>query len=211
MSDSETKSLSLDAPEVMTYRDGFNNLVWIIKVLALGIFVMTAVLFYYISSVLPQDRYAALTGVDGETVVRMVGLRQPNITNEALLSWAVQAAADVMTFGFHDIDQRFAQSRTYFSDEGWRSFSEALSKSFFLKTMMESQQITTAIPRGPPELVHAGLYKGQFTWIVSVPLLMTIRAGSVAKHERMVIRMFIVRMPTQNNPMGIGINTWRGG
>lgn len=210
MSDKETTSLGLDSPEVISYRDGFNNLIWVIKILAVGIFVMTGVLFYYISSVLPQDRYAALTGVDGGTVVRMVGLRQPNITTEALLSWAVQAASDVMTFGFNDVDKRFAESRKYFSEEGWRSFSEALAPSQLLKTMMEAQQITTAIPRGTPKLIHAGLYKGQFTWIVDVPLLMTTRAGSVSKQSRMSIRMFIVRMPTQNNPMGIGINTWRG-
>lgn len=211
MSDKETNFLDLNSPEVIAYRDGFYNLVWIIQILAVGIFVMMAVLFYHISSVVPQDRYAALTGVDGKTVVPMVGLRQPNITNEALLLWAVQAATDVMTFGFSDIDTRFGESRTYFTDEGWRSFSEAFSNSSLLRTLVSSQQIITAIPRSPPELVYKGLYKGQYTWIVSVPLLMTIRAGAAAKHQRIVIRLFIVRMPTQNNPMGIGINTWRGG
>lgn len=209
MSDEETKSLALDSPEVITYRDGFYNLLWVIKVLAIGIFVMMAVLFYYITSVLPQDRYSALTGVNGDTVVPMVGLRQPNITQEALMLWAVQAASDVMTFGFNDIDKRFTQSRTYFTEDGWASFSEALGKSILLKALMESQQIVAAIPSAPPEMIFEGLFKGHYTWIVDVPLLMTIRAGAASKRDRNTVRIHIIRMPTQNNPMGIGINTWR--
>ncbi len=196
-------------PEAISYREGFYNLVWIVKALALGILVMTAVLFYYVSSVVPQDRYAALTGVDGTTKMPMVGMSTPNVTNDALMAWATQAATDVMTFGFHDIDKQFARTRTYFTDDGWKSFSEAFAKSAFLKTVMESQQIVTAIPRGTPEVVHIGLYKGKYQWILNVPMLMTIRAGSRAQQERTTVRMFIVRMPTQNNPMGIGINTWR--
>jgi len=200
---------ALNASEAVSYREGFYNLVWIVKILTLGILVLTAVLAYYISSVLPQDRYAALTGVDGERVLPMVAMREPNVTNDALMSWAMQAATDIMTFGFHDVDAQFAKSRTYFTDEGWKSFSEAFGKSSFLKNVLTSQQIVTAIPRGTPEVIHIGLYKGKYQWVLDVPMLMTIRAGAMARQEKTAVRMFIVRMPTQNNPMGIGINTWR--
>lgn len=209
MADTQIKSPALNAPETISYRDGFNNLVWVVKILSLGILVMTAVLFYYINNVLPRDRFYALTGVDGATKMPMVAMLTPNVTNEALMSWAMLAATDVMTFGFHDIDEMFSKSRTYFTDEGWRSFGEAFGKSLFLKNVLSSQQIVTAVPRGTPKVVHIGLYKGEYQWVLDVPMLMTIRAGPKARQERTNVRMFIVRMPTQNNPMGIGINTWR--
>ena len=70
-------------PEAISYREGFYNLVWIVKALALGILVMTAVLFYYVSSVVPQDRYAALTGVDGTTKMPMVGMSISRVMRSA--------------------------------------------------------------------------------------------------------------------------------
>lgn len=200
---------SIHAPEVTSYRDGFNNLVWVVKFLSLGIFVLTGILIYYITSVVPRDRYYALTGVDGRTKLPMVAMPTPNATNEAILSWAANAATDVMTFGFHDIDDSFSESRTYFTDEGWRSFGEAFGNSSFLQSVLKFQQIVTAVPRDTPKIIHIGLYNGQYQWILDVPMLMTIRAGGNTRQERTVVRMFIVRMPTQNNPMGIGINTWR--
>lgn len=205
----QENTTTLNAPEVTSYRDGFRNLVWVVKILSLGILVMTAVLFYYISSVVPRDRYYALTGVDGRTKLPMVALPTPNATNAAILSWAANAATDVMTFGFHDVDEAFSKSRTYFTDEGWRSFGEAFGGSSFLRNVLESQQIVTAVPRDTPKIIHIGLYKGQYQWVLDVPMLMTIRAGSRTKQQKTNVRMFIVRMPTQNNPMGIGINTWR--
>lgn len=209
MTEVQSKVTALNAPETVSYREGFYNLVWIVKTLTLGILVLTAVLAYYISSVKPQDRYAALTGVDGEKALPMVAMSAPNVTNDALMSWAMQAATDVMTFGFHDVDAQFTKSRSYFTDEGWQSFSEAFGQSTFLKNVLTAQQIVTAIPRGTPKVIHIGLYKGKYQWILDVPMLMTIRAGARAHQERTKVRMFIVRMPTQNNPMGIGINTWR--
>ena len=209
MADIAQKTSAVNAPEVIAYREGFYNLVWVVKILAFIITVLTAVLFYYVSNVLPEDRYYALTGVDGEVKMPMVAMPTPNVTNDALLAWAMQAATDVMTFGFHDMDERFAKSRQYFSDEGWLSFGVAFAKSAFYDNVVKSQQIVTAIPRGTPEILYSGLYKGQFQWILDVPMLMTIRAGGKQRVERTSVRMYIVRMPTQNNPMGIGINTWR--
>lgn len=209
MAETQVKASTLSEPETIAYREGFNNLVWVVKILSLGIIVMTVVLFYYVYSVLPHDRYYALTGVDGKTKLPMVAMRTPNVTNEALMAWATQAATDVMTFGFHDIDEMFSKSRTYFTDEGWRSFGEAFGDSAFLRNVISSQQIVTAVPRDTPKIVHIGLYKGKYQWVLDVPMLMTIRAGARARQERTNVRMFIVRMPTQNNPMGIGINTWR--
>lgn len=209
MAETQPNTPALSAPETVSYREGFNNLVWVVKILSLGIAVMTVVLFYYINSVLPRDRFYALTGVDGTTKMPMVAMSTPNVTNDALMAWAALAATDIMTFGFHDIDEMFSKSRTYFTDEGWLSFGEAFGKSVFLRNVLTSQQIVTAVPRGSPKVVHIGFYKGQYQWVLDVPMLMTIRAGAKAKQERTNVRMFIVRMPTQNNPMGIGINTWR--
>lgn len=209
MTDTARKASSMDVREMVSYREGFYNLVWVVKLMSLAIIILTVVLFYNISNVLPQDRYYALTGVDGRTQMPMVAMPTPNVTNEALLAWAMQAATDVMTFGFHDMDDRFAKSRTYFTDEGWQSFGMAFAKSSLYKNVISLQQIVTAIPRGTPKIVHIGLYKGTYHWILDVPMLMTIRAGGKQAVERTSVRMFIIRMPTQNNPMGIGINTWR--
>lgn len=207
MSQTTAPTSVLADTETIAYRDGFKNLLRIVFVLGLFIFVLLGVVFYYVSSVLPQDRYWAVT-IEGESMP-MVDLGDPNVNNASLLAWASRAASDIMTFGFNDIAERFAHSRNYFSQEGWESFSEAMAKSGLLRNITTVQQIVTSIPRDVPVLIGATMRKGKYTWVVDVPLVMTIRAGSASASQLVSVRMYIVKMPTTQNPTGIGIQTWQ--
>jgi intracellular multiplication protein IcmL len=201
------QSSGVQDTETIAYRDGFKNMLRIVFMMGIVIFGLMGVVFYYISSVLPQDRYWAVT-IEGESMP-MVDLGDPNVNNASLLAWASRAASDIMTFGFNDIGDRFAHSRTYFSQEGWDSFSEAMAKSGLLRNVTAVQQIVTSIPRDVPVLAGAMMRKGKYTWIVDVPLVMTIRAGSASASQIASVRMYIVKMPTTQNPTGVGIQTWQ--
>lgn len=198
------KSFVLD--DMSSYRDGFNNLMMLIKVLGVVMVLGTGFVYYYISTFIPQDSYYAES--PGGAKRRMVGLPLPNINRDAILRWASAATTEVMTFGFHDIDERMTRARRLFSDEGWRSFSEALGKARMLKAMISQQHIMTAIPVSPPQILAEGIFNGDYSWIIEVPTILTVRAGSETRTLRSRLRLIIIRLPTAANPMGIGIKTF---
>lgn len=189
-----------------SYRQGFTKLVRIIQVQALAIVMLVGVLHHYVSEVIPQDRYFAETATGGK--MQIVGLMDPNVNTQALLFWAQQAAVDVMTFGFNDVDQRFTYSQKYFTPGGWAAFAGQLSQSKMLANVMAYQQFITAIPRSPAQMMAWGWKNGKYVWTVQVPIVMTIRAGNNRTPNNMTIVMTIVKLPTAENPRGIAIDSW---
>ncbi len=192
--------------DMSSYRDGFRNLMIMVKLLGLLMVAGTGFVYYYISNFIPQDSYYAVS--PGGSQRRLVGLPLPNVNRDAILRWAAAATTEVMTFGFHDIDERMARARRLFSDAGWISFSQALSRARMLKAMLAQQHIMTAIPTAPPSLLGEGIFDGDYSWIIEVPTILTVRAGSETRIIRTRLRLVIVRLPTASNPMGIGIKTF---
>ena len=103
------------------------------------------------------DHYLAET-ID-EKVAPLASLPLPNMGRMAVSDWAANAASQIMTFGFNDIDARFAQSRKDFTDEGWKTFRKAIIQTKLINDMADAQQIVTSVPSGPPDLKKEGVDK----------------------------------------------------
>lgn len=189
-----------------SYREGFKNVLRLVVFESLAIVVLLGIVFYRVNDVRPQDRYFA-ENADG-SVRRMVGLAQPNMSQDAIVTWAGAATSRIMTFGFDDIDASMAAAKKDFTPEGWKSFSEKLKNSSLLRALMANQQLLTSVPLQTPTLVSEGLWNGQYTWMVNVNLVMTTRAGPLEVVNRAAVRLIIVKMPTADNPMGIGIKAF---
>lgn len=202
--------------ESETYREGFRNLWLVINAQAAVILGLACVLLYMIAEYKPEDGYYAVTAqyemaADGtmqEKRMRMVGLAEPYINQQKLMLWAGQAATEVMTFGFSDVNEKFSESRKLFTVRGWDTFSAAFTASDLLKNVLNQRQVITAAPSGEPTMVSEGVKEGVYTWVIEVPLLLTVRAGDSKQTEMKKVRMWIIRMPTTEKPDGIGIDFW---
>lgn len=192
--------------KIVSYRDGYKNMFRIAMALVLVIMALTGAVYYRVSEVLPQDRYFAETA-SGQRA-RMVALPEPYINSALLTDWAAQAATEILTFGFNDIDARFSLSRRYFSPEGWDSFRTSMASGSLLKNVTAYQQVITSIPAAPPSILAQGRNAGKSGWLIEVPIVMSVRAPGVERMMRIVVHMFVVRLPTTVNPAGIGIFTW---
>jgi intracellular multiplication protein IcmL len=201
------------APDVITpeedlyaYRDGFKYLLWFVKLESLAIVLATGIVLYVFMNYQPQDTYFAI-GVQGNQE-RLLDVKEPNVNRAALLAWVAAAATQSTTFGFTDYQDTFAKAQKNFSPNGWKSYQEALTRSGLLQNVVKYQQILSSIPISPPMVQAEGLLEGEYRWIVSVVLVQTTRAGNKRATRYVPITMILVKMPTRDNPMGVGINTW---
>jgi len=196
--------------DMTSYREGFKNLVRLVIFEGVVALFLTCIVLYYVSYVLPQDSYYAVSGLANGAELKkpMIGLASPNISRDAILRWSAASATEVMTFGFDDLDTRMTRARRLFTPEGWTSFEAALKKTALVKVMVDNQQLLSTIPAASPTVLMEGLMQGKYTWVVEMPSILTLRAGDKKSTAMLRIRMIIVKMPTEQNPMGIGIKTW---
>lgn len=169
--------------------------------------VLIAGLYYLIQQGRPPDRYFAMTA-EGRRM-SLFALSEPAINQAAILEWTTQGAVQIMTFGFHDMNQRFLESKRLFTDKGWESFTKAMVTSGIFASVKNQQQMITAIPNGDPIILYEGIREdGGYAWDIQVPLLLTARAGARKKTAPSRAIVTVRKVPTRENPNGLAIQKW---
>lgn len=189
-----------------TYRSGVRFLRILVLLQACIVIFLLGVLIYNLQYGEPQDGYYAVSSKSNPR--RLIGLQTPYLNRTAVETWAATAVTSVMTFGFNDIEEKFAENRKFFTVDGWRSFNTAMDAGGFRDIIINNQQIVTSIVMSTPVIVWYGNNMGRFVWIVQAPIAMTIRAGGKSVTRNVTVRLTLVRLPTAENPMGIGIDNW---
>lgn len=188
------------------YRDSYRAMQRIAFFQSLIIIALIAAHFFVIKVHQPENRYFATT--DDGRLVPMVPLREPNLSSPALLSWVAQAATEIMTFGFHDYENRLQESSRYFTTRGWDSFSTALGNSRIIEKIKDSQQVVTAAPRSAPIILQERIVNDRYEWIVQLPMKLTFQSGSKIETRDWLVTINVVRVPQLGNPNGLGIQQW---
>lgn len=188
------------------YRDRYRILTKIALFEAVAIVGLIVCLISFIMTMAPQTYYFATTE-DGRQVP-MVPLNQPNLSKPALLSWATQAATEVMTFGFNDYKRRLQEASRHFTRAGWLSFTRALQKADLVTAVTQNRQAISAAPRSAPVLLSEGPINGRYQWEVQLPMLIKTSFGQGSKSDSWDLRLIIVRVPTLESPNGVGIEQW---
>ncbi len=188
------------------YKDGYRALLKLALLQGAIIVFLIMAIFFVIHKNQPENRYFATTE-DGR-LVPMVPLNQANLSAPALMSWAAQAATEVMTFGFNDYRRRLQESSRNFTRRGWESFTLALERARIIEMVEANQQVVTAAPRGAPILQSEGLVNGRYQWTVQIPMIVTYQSGSKTRSDQLLVTIVVVRTPRLESPNGVGIEQW---
>lgn len=188
------------------YRDGYQTLLRIAVIEGIAIAALVIALIVTIAVTDPQDRFFATT--DDGRILELVPLNQPNLSDDAVITWASEAAVRVMTFGFHDYRRRLQDASSAFTRGGWASFTDALDKSGVLEAVEANRQVLTAVPQQAPVIIEKGDNGGVYRWVVQFPMIVTYQSGNVTQTERSMVTLVIERISTLETPKGIGIDQW---
>jgi intracellular multiplication protein IcmL len=188
------------------YRNGARILIRIVMFQAFVLVVLSILLAFYLDTRQSRDHFFAETG--DNKIMQMVSLPLPNMGRAALSDWVANATSEILTFGFNDIDEKFAQSQRDFTPDGWKAFRKAVIISPLISDMLATQQILTTVPEYPPALKSEGMVDGVYSWTFEVPVLLTFRAGSDKRTRSKVVHVVVQKVPTADNPNAVGISEW---
>ncbi len=191
--------------ENVGYREGLKVMSLIVNIQVVVIMLLSIALYFYISETggRHDNFFAANVSASPKQIV---GLNRPNTSRTTLSNWVSKAMVEIMTFGFNDIDERFAISMENFTPEGWLSFRDAIIKSGLVNTVIENQQLITAAPVDLPVLAKEGIIKGVYSWVFNTNILITFRAGNTKSNAFRRVMVTLQKMPTADNPYGVGIS-----
>jgi len=143
-------------------------------------------------------------------VASLTGLTAPNMTNQAVLSWSINAVTEIMTIGFGDFETKLNRQRLRFTPEGWDSFRRGFLKQDIAATFKRNQLVLTTVPSNVPVILSQGRNPDNvYEWKIQLPVIMTYTTNNnMTSRQHSIVTLTIVRVSTTHNPDGIAIKTW---
>ncbi|MDX2027376.1 MAG: DotI/IcmL/TraM family protein [Alphaproteobacteria bacterium] len=186
----------------------WNRSVRLIMTQAVVIGALGAALIFSVPLFQPIYSYQAIT--PDRKAQSLLALSMPNLTNQAVLSWATNTITELMTFGFGNYQSHLKIQRPRFTTEGWTGFSKAFDTLGIGQAFLERRLVLTTVPANTAVITKQGETKeGLYEWTIQMPIIMTYATNNnVTRKERSVIELTLTRIPVSQNPSGLGIKTW---
>jgi len=186
----------------------YKRLVGLVKTQAIIIGVLVCVIILGAPVAQTVYKYHAIN--PHRDVRNLVPLTGPNLTNEAVLSWATNSTVEILTLGFGDFDRQILSQYYRFTPEGWGSFTKAI-RDLDLRTTFKSRQLVlTTVPRDTAVITAQGENADQdYEWHIELPVIMTYMTNNnVSQKQKALIKLTLVRVEANKNSAGIGIKEW---
>lgn len=177
----------------------------VIIALIVSIFIMLgmviAVLYQVSHKPLPQFNGLALNG----KTLPLTSFDEPNYQPATLLRWASKAAVAAYTFDFVNYNKEIAGARPYFTPVGWVDYQDSVSS--LISDIAQKQLFVNGVVSGPPIIANEGdIGRNKYGWRVQLPFLVTYQSSEKTSRQDFIVLMTIMKVPTNENPTGIGID-----
>jgi intracellular multiplication protein IcmL len=184
------------------YRERFNTLIYILMGEIVALLLMAMLILYQVSHrALPV--FSAVT--PGKQQMELIASTEPNLLAATLIRWASKAAVAAYTFDFVNYQKQIALARPYFTPTGWEDYQASISS--LIATITQNQLFVNGVVSGTPVISNQGELPGRgYTWRVQIPFLVTYQSAEITSKASYMVMITIVRVPTTENPTGIGID-----
>lgn len=142
----------------------------------------------------------------GQTI-ELPSYNEPNYMPQTIITWASKAAVAAYTFNFANYNKTIPLARPYFTDGGWQAYQRAISG--VIAGVVKAQLIVQGVVAGAPVISNQGDLTGHgYSWRVQIPFLVTYLSAGESKSKNYYVIMLVVKVPTNINPQGIGIDSF---
>lgn len=151
----------------------------------------------------PAPRYFPIS-INGR-ILPLYPLNQPNQTDDAVMSWATEAAIAAFSYSYVNYREELQASSGFFTGEGWKAFLQALADSNNLEAVKEKRFVVSARVVGIPKVLDKGFLGERYTWRLQIPLQVTYQNADEYTQQYSLVTLLVTRESTLNAPRGIGI------
>jgi intracellular multiplication protein IcmL len=186
------------------YRDGFRKILLSFGIVSIAI-VATIVAIIYL--LLSKPAPIVFNTYDNFRVVPAVPVNQVYISDADLRQWVSNVLQSVFVFDFYHYSDQFKSYRQYFTDTGWKIYSDFLNNFVVQDRVIEAKAFVHSAAENAPQILEKGpLPDGRFAWWVQMKLKINYTSPNKNfPNLNPVIRVLVVRVPTIHNLTGVAI------
>lgn len=184
------------------YRRHYDKVLMGIMVLIVLLVVGLSIILYQITS-RPLPTFVAVQANGNK--MQLISYDEPNLLPDTILRWASKAATTAYTFNFVNYNKQIAEARPYFTEAGWQDYLRSVNS--LINTIIQNQLFVNGVVSGTPVISNEGpLPDKGYSWRVQIPFLVTYQSANITTKRNFYVTITIVRVPTSQNPQGIGID-----
>lgn len=132
-------------------------------------------------------------------------LDQPHRSVGELTDWISNIAADALVFTPNHSGDKIKKIRPYFSDNGFASYVDFLTKQGLYQSIQNQTLSLSSIVNTTPLMLGQGASAGRYAWVFEVPVVMTTGTNS----KEVTLRIQFGRANGAPEPDGIVIENWQ--
>lgn len=184
------------------YRNYFQALVVLLIIVIFVILAMVFVVLYQIYN-RPLPEFSAVTQSNQKMI--LTSFDEPNLLPSTLIRWGSKGAVASYTFDFVNYKAQMVEAALYFTAAGWADYQASLSS--LIDQIVQKQLFVNGVVSGDPVISNQGPLPGRgYVWRLQIPFLVTYQTAEAIKKQRFLVIMTIVRIPTNIDPTGIGVD-----
>lgn len=184
------------------YRDHYHHVIMALMVIIVLMMILVGIVLHQMFN-RPLPVFNAVQADGQQMVLRPYD--EPNLLPETILRWASKAATAAYTFNFVNYNQQIAIARPYFTADGWQDYLSSISR--VISTIVQNQLFVNGVVAGAPVISNQGPLPGKgYVWRIQIPFLVVYQSANTTSKTSYYVVITIVRVPTQVNPQGIGID-----
>lgn len=169
---------------------------------------------YQVFSFKTPPQYIQLTE-DGR-IFPVAPLNVANVSEGEVVQFATESVKWINTYDFRSWRDQLQVNSARFTPKGWGEYLEQLTVTGTLNTMQAKKMVVSPAFTGPPQVLKQGVVADGtlYTWVVEVPVRVTLEAASTDKNatnlvQKGVVTMYIVRVPLEVNLRGYAIAVYQ--
>ena len=128
-----------------------------------------------------------------------------------ILEWAENSIVKSFNFNFVHYLDTFSDAKEYYTDNGWKEFSNLLSKSGLLDSVTNNRFFLSPIISGGSVILYDGVVNGRHAWRIKIPVVLMFKTSensiNVHMQKKITVDIIVARVPNIENPENIGIDS----
>lgn len=133
----------------------------------------------------------------------------PNMSTDEVANWAIEGITAAYSYDFVNYRAQLQSAQKYFTEYGWRSYMNGLTKSNNLLALNQRKLIFIAQVVDKPKLLVEGILGGAYAWKFQLPLLVTYLMPPYDEKSKfqnpLILTVVVQRQSILSSYKGLGI------
>lgn len=205
----QSKGIEVSGQEAIGARNEFyqDGAAFLKKTVVAGLICLAGSIGVAFYSAHKKENNVYFAGKEDGTLVKLIALDQPNMSQAAVTNWVAKALVDTFDFSFNNVERRLNDATMrWFTPSGGSELIKALKAGGNLDSVQAKELFVNLTLSSSPLLIDSASKNGEeYAWKYEVPAQITYRTRTKTYVDNVVFNLTVQRQSMISNADGLGI------